>query len=311
MASPNIAQGENPPDPLHAIGKKLGSVSSHLGQVAGQVNAQGTKLGQLTAVLSSQAVAGVVPVFDGKPSEFRGWIKAIEKYVTLAGLGEQDTRSIAYQRSVGVVSDFIGRYVQGQEDVTWAGLKGQLKARFGEITDSHQAFALLQKCKQKKDETAALFAERLYGLAEEAFPEEMEIEAVQRQLVGFFVDGLSDTRVQMKVLRGLPTTFEEAATLANKEATFQKQFTLRFGGRSGVRNVPWPEQQRDHRNVEPMEVDHARSKACYVCGKTGHMARACRMKRVSAVSTRDVCFYCREQGHFKRDCPKRKQKQSN
>ena len=41
----------------------------------------------------------------------------------------------------------------------------------------------------------ALFAERLYGLAEESFPDETEAEPVQRQLPGFFVDGLADTAV--------------------------------------------------------------------------------------------------------------------
>lgn len=41
----------------------------------------------------------------------------------------------------------------------------------------------------------ALFAEQLYGLAEESFPDKMEAEPVQRQLAGFFVDGLADTAV--------------------------------------------------------------------------------------------------------------------
>ena len=71
----------------------------------------------------------------------------------------------------------------------------QLKARFGEVLDPHHAFALLQKCKQRKGETVALFVEQLYGLAEESFPDKMEAEPVQRRLAGFFVDGLADTAV--------------------------------------------------------------------------------------------------------------------
>ena len=99
---------------------------------------------------------------------------------------------IAYQRSTRVVSDFMGRHMQGGREETWEELKKQLRARFGEISDSHYAFTL-QKCKQRRDETVALFAERLYGLAEESFPDEVETEPVQRQLVGFFVDGMIDS----------------------------------------------------------------------------------------------------------------------
>ena len=195
----------------------------------GQVTAQGSRLSQISGILTTQAVVTVVPMFDGKPEDFRGWIKAIEKYVVLTGLERQDGKAIAYQRSTGVVSDFVGRHIQNQGEETWEYLKAQLKARSGEISDPHHAFALLQKCKQKKGETVALFAERLYGLAEEAFPGEMENEPVQRQLAGFFIDRLADTAVQMKVLRGTPDTFEGAVTIGNREATFQKQFVPRVG----------------------------------------------------------------------------------
>ena len=93
------------------------------------------------------------------------------------------------------MNDFVRHQIQNQWEETWECWKAQLKARFGEVSDRHHAFALLQKCKQRKGETVALLAERLYGLAEESFPDEMEAEPVQRQLPGFFVDGLADTAV--------------------------------------------------------------------------------------------------------------------
>ena len=39
-------------------------------------------------------MATVVPMFDGKPEDFRGWIKAIEKYVVLTGLERQDGKPL-------------------------------------------------------------------------------------------------------------------------------------------------------------------------------------------------------------------------
>ena len=281
--------------------------------MSGQVTAQGSRLSQISGILTTQAAAIVVPIFDGKPEDFRGWIKAIEKYIVLAGLERQDGKTTAYQRSTGVVSDFVGRHIQNQGEEPWEYLKAQLKARFGEISDPHHAFALLQKCKQKKGETVALFAERLYGLAEEAFPGEMENEPVQRQLVGFFVDGLADRAVQMKVLRGTPDTFEGAVTIENREATFQKQFVLRVGKKEPTfsRRPDWDLPEPVATKHEPMEVDHARSRACYVCGKTGHRAKHCRLKRVSSIpAAREItCYYCREPGHIKRNCPQRQKRQ--
>ena len=123
MVSPNPNVNMNPEvetiAPPHLLQnieeeKKIQSVSSNLGAVSGQVNVQGTKLGQISAVLTTQTVAIVVPNFDGKPGDFRKWVKATEKYVTLSGLGEQDSKAIAYQRSSGVVSDFVGRYIQSR-----------------------------------------------------------------------------------------------------------------------------------------------------------------------------------------------------
>ena len=159
----------------------------------------------------------------------------------------------------------------------------------------------------------ALYAERLYGLAEESFPNEIATEPVQRQLVGFFVDGLADAPVQMKVLRGTPDTFEGAVTITNREATFQKQFSLRIAGKvpTLIRMPTWDRPAPAAAQHEPMEVDHARSRACFVCGKSGHVAKNCRMKKMFAIpAAREVIFYiCCESGHFKRNAPRGRKKQ--
>ena len=61
--------------------------------MSGQVTAQGAKLGLILGVLTMHTVATVVPIF-------RGWIKATEKSIALAGLERQDSMAIAYKKKV-------------------------------------------------------------------------------------------------------------------------------------------------------------------------------------------------------------------
>lgn len=67
-----------------------------------------------------------------------------------------------------------------------------MTSRFDEITDSQHAFMLLRNVKQAPHETVQLFAERLIALAEEAFAGQPGgLQAVEIQLIGFFIDGLA------------------------------------------------------------------------------------------------------------------------
>lgn len=293
------------PDPTTV--ELLEGVSDSLEGIRGAVGEQNNKLNVVSAVLSTQGVANVVPVFDGKTTEFRNWWKSIEKFVYLANLAVGDGRGIAFQRSTGVVSDFIGRQINNHPNGTWRELKTQLKIRFGEVQDPHHAFLLLQKCTQKREESVTMFAERLHTLAEEAFPDGVEAEAVQRQLVAVYIDGLRDQAVQMKTLRANPGTFEEAVTAANREATFQKQFALRSGG--STPRLRHSDRYSGSTNPlhEPMEVDHTRTGKCYKCRKPGHIARDC--KTVNAVQSTITCFHCRQKGHMQKDCPRKRRGQ--
>jgi len=281
------------------VTRKLDDVVAAVGTVTNGLVSQNNQLSGISAKMTSQTVSGIVPIFDGKPNEFRDWTRSIEKHIFISGLPANDAKSIAYQRSKGLVSDFIGRQIQVH--LSWADLKRQLAARFGEVSDPHCAFALLQKCRQKKEENVGLFAERLFSLAEEAFPDGMS-PAVHRQLIGFFVDGLSSQAVAMKVLRGNPATFEAAVTTADTEATFQKQFALRLGTHKNRYNIAPPQTHREfHDGVEPMEIDHSRGRGCYKCGRGGHSAQQCRVRLVHEVTR--ICWVCGEQGHIRRDCP--------
>ena len=47
----------------------------------------------------------------------------------------------------------------------WEDLKSELNIRFAEVNDSHHAFTMLCKARQRKTETVQVYSERLYALA--------------------------------------------------------------------------------------------------------------------------------------------------
>ena len=62
------------------------------------------------------------------------------------------------------------------------------------------ALSLLRSMKQKTGETIQLFAERILSLAEMAYLNQGG-NAVERQLIDIFVDGITHDSLKMKMLR--------------------------------------------------------------------------------------------------------------
>ena len=174
---------------------------------------------------------------------------------------------VAYQFSLGAVSDFIKRYLHDNVGNNWGQFKTELTLRFAEISDPQHAFVLLRKIKLKPEENDQLYARRLLSLAEEAFTgQNAGVAAIERQLVGFFVDGLVHDYLKMRVMRENPATLQAAVGYAMTEQNLRKKFNLRIG-RVTDSNV---------RHTEPIEVEYALPpKYCHVCNHLGHLASHC------------------------------------
>ena len=100
-------------------------------------------------------------------------------------------------------------------------------ARFSEIQDSQHAFTLLRQTKQKPCETVQVYAKRLFALAQEAFARQQEgLDAVDSQMIGFFVGGLYHDFLMMKAMHDNPNTFQAAVTAAMNEQNLYSRFNL-------------------------------------------------------------------------------------
>ena len=217
---------------------------------------------------------------------------------------------------------------------SWDNLKTELSTRFGEVIDESHAAVLLRKVKQKENEPIQSYAERLITLVEQAFtnPARQAQKVAEKQLVGYFIDGLYYDHLKMKVLRVNPPTLDEAVNCALYEQNLRKRFNLRSGR----------EYQGRDATEEPMDVSHVRPRQrCQRCHRTNHSTKDCRAAmrpQINAVNTSQVsaqqwgnkqgyqnyyngdysdnmgqrqrnsgekrtCWICGSDNHLKRNCP--------
>ena len=79
-------------------------------------------------------------------------------------------------------------------------MKVQLADRFSDVTDNQVALSGLKQVRQKAGENIQNFAERILSLAEEAYANQGG-DAIERQLINIFIDGLLNDQLKMKILR--------------------------------------------------------------------------------------------------------------
>lgn len=121
------------------------------------------------------------------------------------------------------------------------------------------------------------------SLAEEAYQNQGG-DAVERQLIDIFVDGLTQDNLKMKILRDQPDTLQGAIAIATNEHNLRSRVQMSHGG--------------NQRKDVPMEVDHSRGQ------KFGFQNKNRFPRRVNSARTdRPIkCWNCGQQGHISRDC---------
>ena len=205
----------------------------------------------LSQTIKSQGVTLDVTPFDGKAKDFKNWMKAVEKHARLNQLNEDQTKLVAYKTSRGAVSDYLDRVLNEHPGYEWERIKNELSSRFAEISDAQHAFTLLHKIKQKHEENIPVFAERLLSLANQAYSDDsLRTAEVQKQLVNFFIDGLSYDYIKIKVMRENSETLQDAVTTAMTEFYLRKRVDVITG------HDYYSKSNIDSGQEEPMNICH-------------------------------------------------------
>lgn len=278
-----------------------------------EMNVLTDHIGTLVRANTAQGVNSVVKNFSGDPKHFKGWVKSIEKFSLITECEEGRNRYIALQTAEGAVADFIQRYLKSHPRSDWATMKRELSDRFGEVTDRAHARAILRTLRQRRFESPQMFCERLITASEDAFDRTDRnaagelLPGIERILIDYFLDGIQDNTIKMKLLRESPTSLKRAVEIANSEQQLKARYQLRIGGTVPSTTDDHLAGHSSHRREEPMEVDATRFKgACFKCGHRGHKSTNCKAVRVVESNHKNVtCWECGKRGHYRAQCPRR------
>ena len=174
---------------------------------------------------------------EGSGAKFVEWTKDLERLRIALRADDDRMRFMALQTLAGQAAEFASSLIRGEPNISWDGLKRQLRDRYSDLADVLYARQRLKRLSQKKGESVQNFFQRIISLAEESYPgQDLRQAVLQEQLIEIFVDGLKESAMAKRLLRVRPDTLNHALRLATQEQQANRTFELRRG-------------------EEPMEVD--------------------------------------------------------
>jgi hypothetical protein len=270
----------------------------------------------------AQAVKLISKNFDGNPKDLREFCEGVES-----------AREVVHPTKQGLLLKFVESKITGEakarllarnERNTWDQIKAILEENYAVKRTLEYYASMLFTAKQGTGESVAQWGSKIDSMGIDLMREaRLRIEKVSPHAVeggtilisefmkGSFIAGLKDERIKYIVkARGEEDSLAQLVeTALQEESEIQ---SMRFKGNQG--NSTWTgagySGRRDHRPQIKREVNMTSTK-CFVCQRTGHIARFCSerkqegpMGRSPRETTfkRNVCEKCHKVGHEARYC---------
>lgn len=255
------------------------------------------------SIFKVAASGSKIPIFTGKACAFSAWVQALKKKARIYQLTQTELVNLAYDYSDGVVSEYIGLYLDDNPESNWGDLLEQLTNQYSDYTSATDAARALIKIKQREGETLSELASRVLGLAKVAYKDAVQRdgEAVQAQLAEYYTDAIENAFVREDTARAAPASLAEAFATAGKSLRLYNRLTATQGrgeekGWSRDTRTGWTETppvacdqgERGHSGYRWRDHPHERGwrrplpdprqPGCWECGQLGHIRRECPRK---------------------------------
>jgi hypothetical protein len=259
----------------------------------------------------AQAVKLISKSFDGNPWHLREFCEGVESAIQVVHPSKQALLLKFIESKI--TGEAKTRLLVRTERNTWEQVKAILEENYAVKRTLEYYASMLFTSRQGTGETVAQWGSRIDSMGIDLIREaRTRIEKISPQaaeggtilvsefMKGSFVSGLRDERVKYMV----KAKGEEESLAQLVETALQEESEIRsqrFKGNQGNLTGPSPgysgADRRDHRPHIKKEVNVTSSK-CFVCQRTGHIARDCRVRDPQ----RNKCVKCHKVGHEARNC---------
>ena len=252
-------------------------------------------------------------IFNNTGIKYKRWLQRFEGTCAFLKIKEGDKLSYLLQNISSAVYDNLCDHLGGDNpytksyDLVSLKLQELYEPQTLEIAEN---FRFNQR-KQQPGEDTQTFSNALNHLAETCNFGAFKDTALRNQ----FVFGLSNNRIQARLLETKDLTYSKALQTAHAMELSEKETTSlqgssssvnfiqagirQYGGKKKFNNNKFAKRPRGNEADNNSRENRNNDTSCFRCGKKGHTAQKCRLQ------DKLNCSYCKAKGHVAQVCFKK------
>ena len=218
----------------------------------------------------------IIPRFLGNPTEYKKWIRNVDKYTV--GMSDIEKKRLAFYLSGEPVTETIHNRLTKHPQESFLEFSTGLAKYYDEPQDNYCILKELRTMKQRPEETIQIFGDRLSLFLSMNFsnPDDLPFR-IEAEIPEIFLHGLNNVKVQRKLFEYQPKSLKDAIKKAKEFSEEDELFKKHIEPVSHTDNYqhskPYINMSHNHNSVNLVS-----SVICHRCNNAGHIARHCRVR---------------------------------